>query len=401
LLYSLKKPARPRQGSTRVEINLDAMASNYQKIQAQVSPARVMAVVKDNAYGHGLQPVAVRLYREGCRDFAVGTLIEALLAAQSGIPADSVLILRSLTETELPVAVSHGFVLTAASPDYLLALNAVASRCSAAIDVHLKADTGLGRLGFLPDQAAEMVRAVEKAGAVRIRGVYSHFAMTAKRHPHNDAQFDRFLQVCGMLDSAVPGITRHIAATAATVGMPESRLDMVRLGGLLFGLTGVGELPWGLQQTLVFKAPLVQVKTVPPGWNIGYGLRFEAPDWMKVGVIAAGAGDSYPYALRFKADVLVRGRRCRVVGMALDQSIIDLTTVPAVQEGEDAVLIGECMGAKVGAEELAQAAGTSFGELLSRIPPRIPRLYLENDLVTSIESPVEVAELVTHQEVTP
>lgn len=395
MLYRLDRPARPREGSARLEIDLDVIASNYGKILAQVSPSRVMAVVKDNAYGHGLQPVAARLYREGCRDFGVATLIEAALLEESGIPPGSVLILRSLTSSELPLAVSRGFALTVASPDHLLAVDAVASRLCRSIDVHLKVDTGLGRLGFLPGQTAGMISAMERLSAARICGVYSHFAMTLKRHPHNDAQLERFIHVCTMLDARLPGLTRHIAATAATLGMPESRLDMVRLGGLLFGLTSVGELPWGLRKPLAFKAPLVQVKTVPPGWNVGYRLMFRAPDRMKVGVIAAGAGDGYPYALRFKADVLVRGIRCRVVGMGLDQCMIDLTNVSTAQEGEDTVLIGECNGATLNAEQLAEAAGTTFGELLSRISSRIPRLYLENGFVASIESPTEVRELVT------
>jgi alanine racemase len=198
-----------------------------------------------------------------------------------------------------------------------------------------------------------------------------------------------------MFEAVAPGVTRHIAATAAAVHMPDSRLDMVRLGGLLLNLTPVGKSPWGLQTPLSFTAPVVQVKKVPPGWNIGYRLMFSAPDWMTVGVVAVGAGDSYPYALKFRADVLVRGQRCRVIGMGLDQSIIDLTNVPAAEDGDEALLIGVCEDGTLSAEDLADAAGTSYGELLSRIPSRIPRLYFENGLVTQIDSPTEMTELLT------
>jgi alanine racemase len=370
-----------------------------------------MAVVKDNAYGHGLVAVAKRLSREGCRLLAVATLQEALLLEAEGIPAGDILILRSLTATELPVGVRSGFALTIGDGDQLLEADRLAAAVSTRARVHLKADTGLGRLGFLPDQAEDMAGVVACLKATHVVGIYSHFAVTATRHEHNDKQMAAFLEVVRVLDRVVPGITRHIAATAATIGMPESRLDMVRPGGLLLGLTGVGENPWGVEPAMSFRAPLVQVKTVPPGWNVGYRLTYTAPDRQRIGTVAAGAGDSYPYALKLKADVLVRGRRCRVLGMALDQLMIDLSGVPGASTGDEAVLIGTSGstsegasgdasgdasgGASIGAEELGRIAGTSYGEILSRIPARIPRLYIEHGRVSLIESQTDMRDLLT------
>jgi alanine racemase len=395
MLYGPGKGKVPRQGVTRLEIDLDTIASNYHRIALAVAPSRVMAVVKDNAYGHGLIPVAMRLKQEGCRDFGVATLPEALALRDAGLRAGGILILRTLTATEIEPALIAGFRVTTGDPNELLRIDRLATAFGLQATVHLKVDTGLGRLGFLPDQTPQVIAATRKLQATKVEGVYSHFAVSAKRHESNDLQLQRFLEVTSALKESLPGVTQHIAATAALVGMQESWLDMVRPGGLLFGLTGLGEVPWGCAPALTFKAPIVQVKTVPPGWNIGYRLVYSAPDWLTIGVIAAGAGDSYPYSLKLKADVLVCGKRCRVLGMALDQCMIDLSPVPEAECGDEAVLVGESGGSTMSVEELARVAGTSFGEILSRVPGRIPRLYLENGHVSLIESLTDMSTTLT------
>ncbi|MDP2858103.1 MAG: alanine racemase [Bacillota bacterium] len=397
MLYYPGPRRTPRPGMTRLEIDLDAVGGNYRVLSDMVRPVAVMAVVKDNAYGHGLVPVALRLKREGCAAFAVATLQEALVLAGAGIPASSVLILRALTSPELVIAVGQGFAVTVGDSRQLQEVDALAANGggSPAL-VHLKLDTGLGRLGFLPAQAEEAASGIRSLTSTEVRGVYSHFAITAGGHPFMDTQLRRFNEACDVIGQSVPGTTRHIAASAATVGMREAWLDMVRPGGLLLGMAGLGEEPSGFKTALTLRAPVVHVKTVPAGWNVGYGLTYAAPDRQRIGIVAVGAGDSYPYALRGKSFVLVRGRRCRVVGMSLDQLMVDFSGVPDAVPGDEAVVIGSCGEESVSPKDLARLAGTSYGEILSRIPARVPRLYIENGYVSLVDSLTDLADAITH-----
>jgi alanine racemase len=367
----------PHSGITRIEVNLTAIAENYRRLSEVVSPTKVMAVLKDNALGHGLVPVAKHLSDAGCRYFALATLSEAQRLRGNGIDG-VVLLLRSLAPAELPAAIRDAFQVTIGDIRGLQLANDTARSLNRVAQVQLKIDTGLGRLGLLPDQVPEAIEVLRGLECIELKGVFSHFAVSARRHEFNDLQLRRFLQAAALVRQSQPAVIRHIAASSGTIGMPEAWLDMIRVGGLLYGLSSLGDVPWGLQPALRWIAPLVQVKTVPAGWNVGYGLRYQATVAQRIGVIASGAGDSYPYALRNKASVLVHGRRCRVIGMSLDQCIVDLSAVPEAEVGGEAVLIGEAGEAEIRPEELAELAGTTFGELLSRIPARIPRHYYES-----------------------
>ena len=345
-----------------------------------------MAVLKDNAYGHGLVRIAKHLHREGCRHFGVATLHEALTVQQAGINDSYILILRALTATELPVAMAHDFRIMIADLAQLRLASQIGERHSKSARVHLKIDTGLGRLGFLPDDVPALADALQNVKWVEVEGVASHFAVSASRHEFHGIQLTRFRAAVEQLQRVKPKFIRHIAASSVTTGMPEAWLDMVRISSLLYGLSNAEYVPWGLDTVLTWVAPLLQIKTVPPGWNVGYGLRYAAQDWLRIGVIGVGAGDSFPYALREKATVLVRGRRCRVLGMALDQSMIDLTNVPEAAVGDEAVIIGTSGDDYIRPEELARIAGTSYGEILSRIPPRIPRFYFERGQLSFVDT---------------
>jgi alanine racemase len=385
---------------TRLEIDLDGVSGNYQALLALVSPASVMAVVKDNAVGHGLVPVALRLQRDGCKAFAVATLQEALVLEGAGIPASSILVLRALSPSELTVAIRQGFAVTAADGPQLREMDRLAHAFGGSpARVHVKIDTGLGRLGFLPDQAEEAAGTIRSLSrSTEVQGVYSHFAVAMRGHPFMETQYDRFMKACETILRAAPSAVRHMAASAATVVMPKAWLDMVRPGGLLLGLAGAEQTPPGFRAALTLRAPVIQVKMVPPGWNVGYGLNYAAEDHMRIGIVAIGAGDSYPYALRGKASVLVRGHRCGVLGMALDQLMVDFSAVPDAEPGDEAVLIGTDGSQTVSPQELADIAGTSYGEILSRIPARVPRLYIEGGHVTLVDSLTELADTLTHSQ---
>lgn len=367
--------AAPTAGVTRLEISLDTLAANYQRLVAAVRPAAVMAVLKDNAYGHGLTRVAQELLAAGCRRFACATLGEALQLRRH-CPGDyDLLILRALTDSELPVAIRSGCQITVNDMRTLQLADQLAGAAGIRLPVHLKVDTGLGRLGFLPDEVPAALAALRQAPQLIFTGIYSHLAMSWRRHEFSENQINLFRQALAQARAVQPDIIGHMTATAGTLTMPDARFAMVRISSLLYGLSYLNEWPWGLEPVLRWVAPLIQARSFPEGWNIGYKLLYRTRPGQRIGVLAVGAGDSYPYALRLKGHVLLRGRRCPVVGMSLDQTMIDLTPAPAAQAGEEAVLIGRDGDDEIRAEELGATAETSYGEILARIPARLPRCY--------------------------
>ncbi len=371
----------PVTGVTRVEVDLDALAANYRRLQDAAAPAAVMAVLKDNAYGHGLERVARELYAGGCRKFACATLGEALQLRRHCPGTYDLLILRALTATELPVAIAAGCAIIINSMEMLQRAEAAAAAAGTTVPVHLKVDTGLGRLGVLPDEVPAALAALPQARHLLLAGICSHFAMSWRRHEFSEQQFALFRTAMAQARTVRPDLIAHMAATAGLLTMPEARLDMVRVSSLLYGLSYLNEWPWGLQPVLRWVAPLIQVRTYPEGWNIGYRLLYRATANQRIGTLAVGAGDSFPYALRLKGHVLLRGRRCAILGMSLDQTMLDLTDVPDAATGDEAVLIGRDGNDELKAEELGGMAGTSYGEILSRLPARLPRLYRRNGQV--------------------
>ncbi len=365
----------PTAGVTRLEIDLSVLTANYQRLVAALAPATVMAVLKDNAYGHGLIPVARQLYAAGCRRFACATLGEALELKRHCPGAYDLLILRALTESELPVAIDCGCQLTLHDLRTLDCAETLARAAGRQVPVHLKIDTGLGRLGFLPDEVPAALAALQQAPHLAVCGIYSHLAMSWRHHEFSVRQLALYQQAVAQARAHYPEIICHLAATAGALTMPEARFDLVRISSLLYGLSYLNEWPWGLEPVLRWVAPLIQVRAFPAEWNIGYKLLYRTTAGQRIGVLAVGAGDSFPYALRLKGVVLLRGRRCPIVGMSLDQTMIDLTPVPDAQPGDEAVLIGRDGADQLRAEEVGATAQTSYGEILSRIPARIPRCY--------------------------
>ncbi|MBP7652863.1 alanine racemase [Candidatus Dependentiae bacterium] len=370
---------------TRLEINLDELGKNYHRLKNAVAPARVMAVVKDNGYGHGLTRIAQKLYNEGCELFACATLNEAFMLKKYCSAGMEILILRALTDTELKIAVKNNFQITINSLRTLEILAEISDGLNQNVDVHLKIDTGLGRLGFFPEEVLLVFENVRKLKNIRIKSIFSHFAVSYQKHEFTLRQLALFKKTSDFAKKIFPDIICHIAATAGTICIPDSRMDMVRVSSLLYGLSYSQEWPWGIKPVLKWIAPIIQVRTFPEGWNIGYKLLYSTSEGQRIGVLSVGAGDSYPYSLRLKSDVLIRGKRCKVVGMSLDQIMVDLTNVPEACEGEEAVLIGIDGNEHIRSEELGVIAGTSAAEILSRIPSRIPRYYFENGKIVYMD----------------
>jgi alanine racemase len=365
-------PGRP----TAARVRLDAVAENFRLVTRVVGPAEVCAVVKANAYGHGAVPVARRLEEAGCRRFAVALLEEGVELREAGISAE-VLLLQGVAPGQVPEVLAHGLVPVLSS---LAALELASEAAgSAALPLHVKFDTGMGRLGLAPEQAGEVCELLRGRRNLELVGVCTHFARAGECAHTTREQLTRFDDVRAALRGAGfrPGLV-HAANSAACFSEPAARYDCVRVGLALYGAHPEPGLPHaeGLRPALAWTTALDHVRRVPAGSPISYGGTFVTSRPSALGLVPVGYADGYRRALGNRASVLVRGRRAPVVGrVCMDLAVLDLTDVPGAAPGDEAVLIGAQGDDAIPVEEVASWLDTIPYEVLCGIGPRVPRVY--------------------------
>ncbi len=351
-----------------VEVDLDALRHNVAAIRRRIGPrVKLMAVVKADAYGHGLAQVAGALMQCGVDAFAVANLTEALVLRQVGGPGWPILLLGSALPFEVEKIVEQNITPTISTLDEARQFNAAAG--ARQIPVHIEVDTGMGRVGFWHEEAGKAIEQIAALPHLRIEALYTHFPSADENLAETRRELELFLKVAG------PGL-RHAANSAALLNLPESHLDMVRPGLLLYGIPPVPATDF--RPVLSFKARVAYVKEVAAGRTISYGQTFVAPHRMKVATIAAGYADGFARHLSNAAQVLIGGRRCPVVGrVTMDQIMVDVTALNRVATGDLVVFNGRQADAAITAAELALWAGTIAWEVLCGITKtaRVPRLY--------------------------
>jgi alanine racemase len=364
---------------TVVEVSLERLAENFRAIQAAVAPAAVMPIVKANAYGHGLVPVARHLVGLGAASLGVAFLEEAVALREAGITVP-VLVMGGIFGDQIPVFLRHGLTLTASSVDKLAQIDRIAGEMGVTATVHLKIDTGMERIG-VHYYSAE--RLLERASACRhchVEGIYSHFAnadaadLTSAR-----LQLARFLEVLTWYDKhgARPP-RRHLANSGAVLQLRESHLDLVRPGILLYGVYPSAEVAHTIvvRPALSWKSRVVYFKVVQPGHPVSYGSTWQADHQVRVVTVPVGYGDGYFRALSNVAEVAIHGKRYPVVGrVCMDQIMVNLEWDSAYN-GDEVVLIGDAGGETITCEHLAEWAGTIPYEVLTNINTRVPRVYV-------------------------
>lgn len=350
--------------AARVVIDLGALRHNLAVARRAAPNSRIMAAVKANGYGHGLVRVARALAEADA--FGVAALSEALELRQADIAQPIVLLegffhadeLEPIAQNDLEVVLHH-----------LPQLEALERFCSAPITVWVKIDTGMHRLGFAPEQVAQVRERLLALGErVRLRGFMSHFANADDRNdPTTLRQLERFEQA-----TAPYAGERAIANSAGLMGWPQSHADWVRPGIMLYGAspflgrTGAQE---GLRPVMTLRSELIAVNPLKAGDAVGYGGSWVCPEPMKVGVVAIGYGDGYPRHVPTGTPVLLNGKRVPLVGrVSMDMITVDLRTQPEARVGDPVVLWGE--GLPV--EEITESAGTISYDLLCRITRRVP-----------------------------
>jgi alanine racemase len=346
-------------------VDLGAIAANCARLAAL---APLCAVVKADGYGHGAVPAARAALAGGASRLAVATAGEAAELRAAGI-GGPLLVLGALSPSELEVALAAGAELTVWREDFARAL-------PPGTGVHVKYDTGLGRLGTRDPE--EATRVAETPG-IRLVGAMTHFATADDDPGFMASQLARFLPWADALAARHPGLIRHAANSAAALGAPETRLDMTRCGIAIYGLDPFQRDPadHGLRPALELISYLAEVKPARPGESAGYGRRFVAERDTFVGTIPIGYGDGVRRGLTNRADVLIGGRRFPLAGtVSMDNVTADLGPSDPPPTGAEAVLLGERGGERILAEDWARALGTINYEVTCGLSPRVPRAYV-------------------------
>ena len=364
---------------THVQVDLARLEANLRVLQAHVGASvAVMPILKANAYGHGLVPVACHLERAGASAIGVAYLEEGLLLRKADVTCP-VLVLGGIVDEQIPAYLEHDLSLTAPSVAKLRAIDRVAAAMHTRAHVHLKVDTGMHRIGVRWSSAEALLRAASDCENILLEGIFSHFANSdAADLSHARRQLDRFEQV--LLQAQRLGLRprwRHMANSAGMLAMPRSHFDLVRPGIALFGVapsSDVALLP-GLRPALRWMSRVVYFKVLEPGSGVSYGSTWAPDHRTRVVTVPVGYGDGYFRALSSRSHVVLRGRRHPVVGrVCMDQLLVDIGWDSA-WNGDPVVLLGEGEGQSVTAEELAELAGTIPYEVLTNINTRVPRVY--------------------------
>jgi alanine racemase len=368
-----RQPARP----TWVEIDLEAVANNVRLLAEMAAPAKVLAVLKADAYGHGMVKVARTVLNNGASWVGVATLGEAITLRQAGIDAP-ILVMSYMPAWQAHEAIIHHISATIFTPELARAFSRAAADLNRTALVHVKVDSGMGRLGLLPPDVIPFLRAIDLPG-LRVEGLYTHLATAEERdQSHARQQISRFQELLAELEATGlrPPLV-HAVNTAGLVNFPEAHFDLVRPGIGLYGLPPGLEtpLPPGFRPALTFKSTVGQVKTLPPDSPIGYGATYHTQGEETIAIIPVGYADGFRRSPRTWGEVLVKGQRAPLVGrVSMDQAAINVTHIPNVRQGDEVVLIGEQGQARITAEEVAEKLGTINYEVVSELLARIPRV---------------------------
>ena len=364
---------------TRAEIDLGAIGHNVRHFKALLQPGtRLCAVVKADGYGHGATAVARAALAAGADHLAVAILDEALLLREAGF-TEPILILGYTPPAASALVVASRLTQTVWTLDQGQALAAAALAQGRRAKVHLKIDTGMGRLGVFPAEAGPLAAALIRLPGLDLEGVFTHFAQAdAFDKTSAGKQFAAFEETLSALNGqgVNPGL-RHAANSAAALEMPRTHLDMIRLGISLYGLAPSDECGQAapLRPAMRFKTRVAFLKDVPAGTPLSYGGVYVTPGPARIATLPVGYADGWSRRLTGRAEVVVRGRRVKLVGrICMDQCLADVTGLPDIEAGDEVLLFG---GPELPAEEVAAHLDTITYEVVCLVGKRVPRLYGE------------------------
>jgi alanine racemase len=365
---------------TWVEIDHSALAHNYRTLSRLLPrSAQILAVVKANAYGHGLIPVSRTVSACGARFLGITSLEEALALKEAGIRTPPLILGNIFPFENLIPAIRNEVRVTVASPESARMCDRYARRLGKKVFAHAKIDTGMGRIGVSVRNAVAFVRGIRALPSVRLEGIYTHFSDSAEDPAFTRRQIRLFSEIVSALKASgisIPFV--HCDNSAGLLKYPESRFTLVRPGLSLYGVWPA-EFPGApqLKPVLSWKSRIVFLKDVPPQTPISYARTFTTRRRSRIATAAFGYADGFRRSLSNHSEVLVRGRRVRQVGrVTMDMTMLDVTGVPKVSIGDEVVLLGRQGAESIPVQELAGWLGTSPYETLCGISTRVPRVDL-------------------------
>ena len=369
------------------EIDLGAVRDNIRMMHGLTKEGcRVIPVIKADGYGHGAVPIAKMLEKEPYIErFAVAAAEEAEELYAAGIRTKTMLLGLSLPET-WPALIRIGCGITVSSYEEAEGISAAAGEEGLDAEIIIAVDTGMGRIGFLPDgSSAETVKAISSLAHVRIAGIFTHFAKADEEDTsHARGQYEKMRLFLEKLDEAGVRIPlKTVSNSAGILTVPEANFDAVRAGILMYGLTPSEEMGRELEKrsltyrpAMTIKSRIMYIKTVEPGTSISYGGTYTAEEPRRIATIPVGYADGYPRQLSGKGSVLIHGKRAPITGrVCMDQFMVDVTDIPEAARYDEAVLLGADGDDAVTAEELGALSGRFNYELVCCISKRVPRVY--------------------------
>jgi alanine racemase len=374
-------------GRIWAEINLDALNKNLNQVRRHADSGKVMLAIKADAYGHGLREVAQEV-ADRVDIFGVASTEEGITLRLGGIK-NAILVLSPVPYHEIPALFDHDLTPSVTETEFAQQLSREAIKRDACIGLHIEVDTGMGRTGVDESTAGDFVAGVAKLPGLDIEGVFTHFPVADSDIEFTQHQLVLYERLLTRLTRyGITGYLRHTANTAGFLNLPGSRYDLIRPGLVVYGIlpdsyhAGYRTTELKLTPVMSLRSRIVNLRDIASGRSLSYERTYFTRRDSRIAVITAGYGDGYPWSLKNRGKAMVRGKRAPIVGnVCMDLAMLDVSDVPDVQIGDTVTLLGSADGDTITANELAGWAETIPYEIICRVSPRVPRVYLRGGKV--------------------
>lgn len=365
------------------EIDLDILAKNMKILRQNVSSKYIAAIIKADGYGHGSVGVASTLLENGATHLAVARLTEALELRHGGITAP-IFLLGYVEPEGAKVLIEHDIAVSVYSYDQAVVFSREAQKLNKVARIHIVVDTGMRRIGFLPDLAAiEVIKEIYKLPNLEFEGIFTHFAKADDDKDFTDKQYNIFLDFIAELKKInIEFKIRHCANSAAILKDEKYHLDMVRAGIIMYGINPLKDFDikkMGINPAMSFKCKITHIKKVKKGEGISYSHTYVAKADRIIATLPVGYADGYPRGLSNKGEVLIGGKKAPIVGnICMDQCMVDVTDITNLQVGDEAVLFGKQKNASILVDEIAEKIDTINYEIPCMLARRVPKYYYKD-----------------------
>jgi alanine racemase len=365
-------------GPTIAEIDHVNLTHNFNQIRGRYPALKIMAIVKANAYGHGVIEITRTLSKNGTDYFGVAFPEEGIQLREAGIK-EPILVLGAMLPEYFEISIQNNLDITLSDPQQIPLLRKIARKINRKINLHIKIDTGMKCVGFSNDDFFSYADEIFSEPFFNITGIYTHFSSADEEDlDFTRVQLSRFNEIRTAVKKRKPQILFHSANSAAIMKLPESHFDMVRPGTLLYGNPPDPDfrLCWDLREVMTFKSKISMIRNIKRGDSLGYNRRYTAKSDMKAALVSAGYADGFSRHLSNKGEVLIRGRRCRVIGnVCMDRFLIDIKNNPEIKAGEEVILFGRQADEHIKISETARLLGTIPYEVTCQISARVSRVH--------------------------